>query len=828
MKSKKCDLCGLPLHYGNHTVKIQNQILHFCCRGCRMVYTMLVEAADSPDPVRFKETELYRRCIAAGVVPTDEMDLAEKYRSVAADSPSSETRPSVEHTLDVQFVIGGMWCPACSWVIHEALERLEGVIEARCDFATDRLQCRYDPTRLDPETIVATIRGLGYEPADVGGAAIDRREQSAFVRLIITALLSANVMMLSWSLYAGFFTSLEADDLYFISVPILVMASIVMLYGGGALFRKAWWGVRTGAPGMEALVCLGAGSAYGYSLINFWIGSWHLYFDTASMLITLVLLGKSLESKAKRNVRRDLESFLALQPGKVRICSDRYPGGRFAAIDQLRPAERFRVKDDEIVPADGRVVSGRALIDGSAVTGESRPQNVSRGDNIVSGTRLLEGDVTVAAQKVGADALLGEMIAIIERGLSRQTAVQNRTDRILALFVPLMILVAGITAALAYWLGLSLEQAFVRGLTVLVIACPCALGIAIPLARIAGLSQAGHKGILVRDIEAFEQSKPIDCVVIDKTGTLTIGQWPLTQVNVHGDLDGHQVMALAAGLERFSDHAVARSILDYARQHGIEPVRIDDVQSEAKGMRGSHQGRLVKIGSLDFASGGRQDVRQIEPEDPQLSHIYLSLDHQIYATLGFSDQLRHSAKETVHRLYDSGIALFLVSGDAPGTTQALAAEVGIGQAHGGLLPQEKSELVERLQIKGHRVAVLGDGINDAPALAQADLSVALHHDSALTQQAAAVTLMQSEPIQFIYFLDLARRVNRKVVQNLGCAWIYNLVSIPIAMSGLLNPLVAVTAMLFSSLTVIGNTLLLVRRASDDSDAGVEDGIPIGS
>jgi Cu2+-exporting ATPase/Cu+-exporting ATPase len=782
-----------------------------------MVYTMLAEAADSPDPVRFKETELYRRCVAAGVVPSDEMDLTEKHRSEAAGSTLSDTRSSVEHALDVQIMIGGMWCPACSWVIHAALERLEGVIEARCDFATDRLQCRYDPTRLDPETIVATINGLGYESTDVGGAASGRREQSAFVRLIITSLLSANVMMLSWSLYTGFFTSLEADDVYFISLPILVMASVVMLYGGGALFRKAWWGVRTGAPGMETLVCLGAGSAYGYSLVNFWMGSWHLYFDTASMLITLVLLGKSLESKAKRNVRRDLESFLALQPGKVRICSDRYPSGRFTAIDQLRPADRFRVKDDEIVPADGRVVSGRALIDSSAVTGESRPKNVSRGDNIISGTRLLEGDVTVVAQKVGSDALLGEMIAIIERGLSRQTAVQNRTDRILAFFVPLMILVAVMTSALGYWLGLSLEQAFVRGLTVLVIACPCALGIAIPLARIAGLSQAGRKGILVRDIEAFEQAKPIDCVVMDKTGTLTLGQWPVTQVTVHGVLDERQAVAVAAGLEQFSDHAVSRSILDHARRHGIEPARIDDVKSESKGMRGSHQGRLVKIGSMDFATGGRRDVRRIEPEKNQLSHVYLSLDHQICATLGFSDQLRRSAKESIRRLNKAGIALFLVSGDAPDTTQALAAEVGIEQACGGLLPREKSAFVERLQIKGYRVAVLGDGINDAPALAQADLSVALHHDSALTQQAAAVTLMQSEPIQFIFFMDLARRVNRKVVQNLGCAWIYNLVSIPIAMSGLLNPLVAVSAMLFSSLTVIGNTLLLVRRASDDSD-----------
>jgi heavy metal translocating P-type ATPase len=781
-----------------------------------MVYTILMESADTPDAAQFKTTALYRRCVAAGVVPSDETDLVQKHRSAGADTSLSETKPLVEHTLDLQLMIHGMWCPACSWVIHAALERLDGVIEASCDFSTDRLQCRYDPTRLDPETIVTTVSSLGYGATDVAAAAGSGGEQSALVRLIVTSFLSANVMMLSWSLYSGFFTSLGADDIYYISAPVLVMATIVMVYGGGALFRKAWWGLRTGAPGMESLVCLGAGSAYGYSLVNVSLGSWHLYFDTASMLITLVLLGKALESKAKRNVRRDLEAFLALQPAKVRICSDRYPAGRFAAIDQLRPEDRFRVKNDEVVPADGRVFSGRALIDSSAVTGESRPRNISRGDTIFCGTRLLGGDVTVVAQKVGADALLGEMIAIIERGLSTQAAAQSVTDRMLALFVPLMILVAVMTAAVVYWLGLSLEQAFVRGLTVLVIACPCSLGIAVPLARIAGLSQAGRKGVLVRDIAAFERTASIDCAVMDKTGTLTIGRWPLTRIEVYGDMDVHQAMALAAGLEHSSEHAIARSVLDYARTHGIEPAPIDGIQLKAKGISGRYQGRHVKIGSKDFTTGGRPDIRLEEPTDPQLSRIYLSLDHRICATFGFSDQLRRSTETLIRELKQTGITPFLVSGDAPETTRALAAEVGIELAYGGLLPRDKSAFVERLQREGHRVAMLGDGINDAPALAQADLSVALHHDSALMQQAAAVILMQGEPVQFVQFLALARRVNRKVVQNLGWAWIYNLISIPIAMCGLLNPLIAVSTMLCSSLTVIGNSLLLVRRRSDES------------
>jgi heavy metal translocating P-type ATPase len=782
-----------------------------------MVYIMLMEAADSPEPDRFRQTELYRRCVAAGVVPSDTAQLAEMQSRNDTAETASAPALAAGHVLSMQATVVGMWCPACSWVIHTALEHLEGVIEATCDFATDRLNCRYDPTRIDPDAILKSIRQLGYDASRREDLTGNRGHAREFTRLVITALLSVNVMMLSWALYSGFFTSLDADDIYFISIPILVLATVVLVYGGGSLFRKAWTGLRAAAPGMEALVCLGAAGAYGYSLINFWSGSWHLYFDTASMLITLVLLGKLLESRAKRNVRRDLDSFLALQPNKVRICSDRFPAGRFTDIRRLKPGDRFRVKAGEIVPADGRLISGKASVDVSVVTGESRPRSISAGDAVISGTRLLSGDATVRAQRVGADALLGEMIAIIERGLSRQTAVQGRTDRYLALFVPLMVALAAATAVAAYAFGLSVEHSFERGLTVLVIACPCALGIAIPLARIAGLSNAGRNGILVRDIAAFEQIGHIDSLVMDKTGTVTIGQWLLTRVIVHDDLDVELAMALASGLEQSSNHVIARSVLAYARQHGIAPARIDDIKAHADGMSGNHGHQQVKIGTWGFASGDPSADADADGAGSSLSRVFLSLDNRICATLEFSDQLRHSAHSAIRCLKDAGVSLTLVSGDARSTTRALAADLGIEQARGGLLPRDKALFVEQLQARGHRVAMLGDGINDAPALAQADLSIAVHHDAALAQQAAAVTLMRGEPIQLVEFMRLARRVNRTVVQNLTCAWVYNLISIPIAMSGLLNPLVAVSAMLLSSLTVIGNTLRLAGRPARSSN-----------
>ncbi|MEJ2154956.1 MAG: heavy metal translocating P-type ATPase [Desulfobacteraceae bacterium] len=804
-----CALCGLPRRSGRHRSEFGGRVLDFCCKGCLMVYTMLMEAADSPDPSTFQQSELFRRCVAAGVVPSP----GETSTGDGAVSTSPETAGEVPdgECLSLQLQVEGMWCPACAWVIETALSRLDGVEQVACDFATDRLRCRYDPVQVTPETIAKTIGGLGYRSLDVQGKGERSLWVREFVRLMVSGLLSANVMMLSWSLYSGFFASLTGEGIRYISWPMLVMTTVVMVYGGGPLFRKAWWGIRVGAPGMEALVCLGAGTAYLFSLYNFRQTSWHLYFDTASMLITLVLLGKLLESKAKVRVRRDLAGFLALQPNKVRLCNDRHPQGRFVALAQLAAGDRFRVKDGEMVPADGRVVAGHGLVDESAVTGESRPKSVAPGQSMTSGTRLIKGDVRLTAERVGGDALLGQMVAIIESALSRRTPLESRTDQWLSWFVPAMVGLAAATAVFGYLLGLAWEAAFIRALTVLVIACPCALGIAIPLARIAGMSAAGRAGILVRDFEAFERGQGVDCVVLDKTGTLTHGQWSLEKIEAADGMGEAEALALAAGLESGVDHAVARAVLAHAAACDISPAEVQKVKLSENGVEGKFEGKTVKIGTWAFVADDSRRQPVSETKEGLLSRVFLGLDGHPCATLGFGDRLRPSSAGLIGELQRRGHQVHLISGDTPAATRQVAAKLGIETFQGGLLPSDKAAYVGDLQSGGQSVIMVGDGINDAPALARADLSVAVHRDAALAQQAAQVTLMRGDPAQLIDFSTLAGQVNAKVMQNLGCAWIYNLISIPIAMSGLLNPLVAATAMLLSSLTVIGNTLLLVRN-----------------
>jgi len=821
MNESACHLCGLPLRFSAVAHVIDDQALRFCCQGCRMVYGMLLESAEVDDPTRFKETDLYRQCVAAGVIPASEDDLKrinarerQEKQTSAKPIEDEQTAPAPSGTLALDLMVEGMWCTACAWVIEKTVSRLNGVQAASCHFSTDRLRCRYRPDRVAPDQIRKSVTRMGYGLRESGAAKIGQHAQrKELIRLIIAGLLSANVMMLSWALYAGFFTRLSSDAVSKISLPIVAMAAVVLVYGGAPMLRKAWFGLIQRAPGMETLVGMAAACAFVYSLYNWLTGSIHLYFDTACMLITLVLLGKVLEQQAKNRVRRDLDNFFALQPAKVRLITDAWPTGRYVAIGLLEAGDRFAVAPDEIVPADGRVESGTATLDESSLTGEPRPVSVRSGDPIKSGARVIDGRVTAWVEKVGPDTVLGQMIAIMTRSLEQKSAFEGRTDRLLRWFVPMIIALAGGTGLFCAMAGLPVNQAVVRAVTVMVISCPCALGVAIPMARLAGISLAARRGILVREIESFERADFIDSVVFDKTGTLTHGRWRLSDIQCQPGTHSATIAAWAAGLEQSSDHEIARAIQAYARVQAITPAVATDIIVHPDGVQGRLDDKIVRIGNREFAWGEVPPAGDVteESEETLTSCVFVSVDNRPAATLIFGDTLRPTVASMMDALRRTGRDLHLVSGDGDAATRKVARAIGLNQAKGSLLPSDKATYIDALKEQGRRVAMVGDGINDASAMARADLAVAVHSGQGLAREAAHITLMRGDPAQLLEFFPLSRRVNRKVTQNLWCAWIYNLISIPIAMNGLLTPLIAATAMLLSSLTVIGNTLRLVRR-----------------
>ncbi len=788
------------------------------------MFHMLIESSDAGDPESLRETELFKKCQEIGIIPRSEAELAETARAqvlpatpFSPNGPATETKyqtPSLDSdTLSLTLKVDQMWCPACAWVIEETLRRTPGIIGASCNFATDRVRCDYDPVLTSPQRIIDSIKGLGYEALLPGEETDASEKKGEFIRFVVSALLTMNVMMLSFALYSGFFTEFSRETIWKLSWPIFIMASVVLFYGGRNIYRRAWAGITTAAFSMETLITAGSFSAYSYSIYGLLSGSIHLYFDTASMLITLVLLGKLLEGRAKAEVQEDLANFFSLRPSKAKICSEQYPQGRYVAAENLRQNDIFRVEETEVLPADGFILDGEGAVDESSLTGEPLPITKKTGDLVKSGSKVLQGTFEIRAEGVGEDSVVGQMIAIMEKALGEKTPFEGKTERALQWFVPVIIALGVGTGFVCLLSGLTFDQAMIRAVTVMVISCPCTLGIAIPMARVAGISLAGRNGILVRDFSSFEQADRVNAFVLDKTGTVTKGQWSLLEVIPVGSLSGAEILGLAAALERESDHLIAAEIIKEAAKVQVQPANLVGIEVFENGISGTFGDEKVKIGSREFLAGELKASPDISvgEKKPEHSLVFMGYAGRMCAVFVFGDELKPNSIPAMNRLHGAGYRVALVSGDDDQTTKSIAEELGIEEAQGGKLPQEKANFISTVQQQGQLVAMVGDGINDAPALVQADLAIAVHSGSDLGKEAADLTLMRGDLLQLWDFVLLAKEVKKKIHQNLGFSFIYNLVSIPIAMSGLLTPLIAVSAMLLSSLSVIGNTLLLLRK-----------------
>jgi heavy metal translocating P-type ATPase len=788
-----------------------------------MVHTMLMESDQYKDTADFKDTDLYKQCVAAGIIPdTSKNGMASVEQPPEIDLKSSfETDGAVPidagNFLTLNFQIQNMWCPACAWVVENTLTRSKGIVTASCNFSSDRGSVMYDPIKTSPEKIYSAIEKLGYPCADLDQA--PQKNKKEFIRLCVTLFLTMNVMMLSWAIYSGFFIELSSRSVQLLAWPVFLMASVVVFYGGYPIHKRALANITSGWPGMETLISTGSAATYIYSLFHFYKGSIHLYFDAASMLILLILTGKMIEQRAKNKISEGLSGFFSLVPQKVRICAAQFPKGTYVSIQQLSQGDAFLAEQGEILAADGIVTRGSAVIDASSITGEAKPVNVGPEDAVKSGTRIISGKIQVKALNVGQDSILGRMLVIMENSLSEKTAQTQRFEDILKYFVPSVMGVSVLT--FFFWLmyGLTTYEAFNRGISVMVISCPCALGIAIPLALVAGVSAARDKGILVRDFEAFERVEGLDTIVFDKTGTLTTGRLKVLGMDTANKFTEQKAWQIVHAMEQGSDHYIAHTIKTYGTDQGLASLELENLAYHPNGVSCQFKEDTYCFGSLAFVSKGKGSVPSFILPSRQgaqiISTVFLSANDTIVAAVHLGDSMKPGVTALVADLDKMGLACFLISGDAKGATLSAGTVLQIPAAHthGGLLPHEKAEFIKALKQSGKKIAMVGDGVNDAPAMAQSDLAMAVHSGLNPAEGVAAITLMQETPVQLLDFIPLATRVNRKVRQNLVFALVYNIISIPVAASGLLNPIIAATAMLLSSLSVTCNTLLLVKQES---------------
>ena len=699
-------------------------------------------------------------------------------------------------TRSVDLLVGGMTCASCVARVEKKLNRLEGV-EASVNLATASARVRYDPTLVDEGTLVETVERTGYTAAlPSAGDADPVTEEAAYARGLARRLLLAvplTVAVLVLAMVPG------VDRLPWVQ---LVLATPVVLYAGWPFHRAAAVNARHLASTMDTLVSLGTLVALTWSVVQLLRGEMHLYFEVAATVTTFLLLGRYLEARAKSRAGSALHALLELGAKRAAVIEDGTE--REVEVAELRPEMRMLVRPGTQVPTDGRVVEGTSAVDESMVTGESLPVEKTVGDEVVGGTLNTEGRLVVEVTRIGRDTLLARIRQSVVDAQAGKAPIQRLADRISAVFVPVVLAIAVGTFAVWLLTGNQIDAAMPAAVSVLVIACPCALGLATPTALLVGTGRAAQLGIVIRGAEALESSRAITTVVLDKTGTLTTGE-----MQVHGTAGDPEAIRLAAALEASSEHPVARAIVTHTQGQAAREVQ-EFANEPGIGVSGRVDGHRVHVGRSPEPESLPADLAEAvrEAHDAGRTTVLVRVDDEARAVLAVGDTLKTSAHRSTQALTALGLRTVLLTGDNEAAARHVADELGIDEVRAEVLPQDKVAEVSRLQQRGEVVAMVGDGVNDAAALVQADLGIAMGTGTDAAIEAGDVTLVNGDPGLVGTSVRLARRTLRTIRQNLFWAFAYNLVGIPIAALGLLNPMIAGAAMAASSVCVVTNSLRL--------------------
>jgi len=712
----------------------------------------------------------------------------------------------------VELSIGGMTCASCVGRVEKALKAVPGVKHAEVNLATERAQVRFD-AGLPPERLVAAVVKAGYE-AQVADTSTSTEHDQQLAPWWPVALAAG----LSFPLVLPMLGMLFGQDWTLNGWIQLALATPVQFWLGARFYRAGWKALRAGAGNMDLLVALGTSAGYGLSLYLLFKhaehGTPHLYFEASAVIVTLVLLGKWLEARAKRQTTEAIRALHALRPEIARVRTD--AGDIDLPLSRVKVGDTVVVRPGERVPVDGSVIEGASQVDESLITGESLPVAKHVGDKVTGGAVNAEGLLLVRTTAIGAESTLSRIVRMVESAQAKKAPIQRIVDEVSAVFVPVVLGLAAITLMVWGFATGNWEQAILNAVAVLVIACPCALGLATPTAIMAGTGVAARHGILIKDAEALEVAHRIDTVAFDKTGTLTEGKPTLTAaMSAEGLHD--QLLPFAAAIQNGSEHPLAKAVMDAARTQGVTVPRATEVTAVAgRGMSAVIKGRQIRLGSTRYME--ELDVNmvsligaaaQMQQEGRTVSWLADVTDApEVMGLLAFGDAVKPSSQQAITQLHALGIQTVLVTGDNMGSASAVARALGIDEVRADVLPEGKADIVAQLKSGGRHIAMVGDGINDAPALAAANVGIAMSTGTDVAMHAAGITLMHGDPALIADAIDISRRTYAKIRQNLFWAFAYNVVGIPLAAFGLLNPIVAGAAMALSSVSVVTNALLL--------------------
>lgn len=734
-------------------------------------------------------------------------------------SPATIVQPSPAAVVDLS--ITGMTCAACSARVEKVLTRQPGVLKAEVNLATEKARISFREGQVAAPQLVAAVEKAGYGAhvvtAEDTPAADDEKAAVRARRDMVMVCLSA---LFTLPLVGQMVFDLGGGHAMLPPLVQLALAIPVQFVIGARFYVGAWKALRNGTGNMDLLVALGTSAAFGLSASQVIAGDagGHmgppLYFEASTVVVTLVLLGKWLESRAKRSAAAAIRGLMALRPEWATVERD----GRLVKIaaGEVLSGEIVVLRAGERAPVDGVVTEGDSQMDESLLTGESLPVEKSRGDTVVAGAINGEGLLRVKATAVGAESTVARIIRLVEGAQASKAPVQRLVDHIAAIFVPVVVALAALTfAGWTYFGGGDPQAAIVAAISVLVIACPCALGLATPTAIMVGTGVAAKAGILIKDAEALERAHDVTAIVFDKTGTLTEGRPAVSDI-VAIDGDRTRLLILAASAQQGSEHPLARAVLDAAAAEGLAPLALGNFRTlPGRGLQAIVDGRAILVGSQRLMRQSELDLQGLEERAADLERsgrtvMWLADQERVLGLIAVADKVRPSAAGAVARLRALGVRTVMLTGDNRRTAQVVGEALGLDEILAELLPEDKVAQIQRLRAGGKVVAMVGDGVNDAPALAAADIGIAMGTGTDIAMHSAGITLMRGDPALLPAALSISRATYNKIRQNLFWAFIYNVVAIPLAAFGFLSPALAGGAMAFSSVSVVSNSLLLRR------------------
>lgn len=714
----------------------------------------------------------------------------------------------------IELSLSGMTCAACATRIEKVLSKTDGVIQANVNLASEKATVKYINGKTDVDTLIGRVKKTGYdakpavkENAEAEKAVKEQQYKKQRNAFIIGAVISIPFLVAMIGEFTGNHALMMPGWLQFL------LATIVQFTIGWRFIRGAYNSLRGGSANMDVLVALGTLAAYLYSTVLLLIGAeGGFYFEASVIIITLIILGKVLEARAKGQTSEALKKLMGLQAKTAHVIRN----GETVDIpvEDVQTGDLLLIKSGEKIPVDGEIVEGQTSVDESMLTGESLPVDKEQGDMLIGATINKHGSVKMKATKVGKDTALSQIIRMVEEAQGSKAPIQDLADKISGIFVPIVIVIAALTFLITFYFA-GFSAALVSAVAVLVIACPCALGLATPTAIMVGTGKGAENGVLIKGAEYLQLIRNVDAIVLDKTGTITKGEPEVTDVMAFGT-DKDELLRLVASAEAGSEHPLGQSIIQKAKEKKIQLNDATNFEAvPGHGIYASIDGKRLAVGNKKLME--RENIllesykTEIEAlEEKGKTVMMASQEGSLLGYVAVADTVKKTSRQAIRELKAMGIEVIMMTGDNERTAQAIAAEVSVDRILAEVLPEGKAEQVEKLKQEGKKVAMVGDGINDAPALATADVGIAIGTGTDVAIEAADITLMSGDLLAIVETIQLSQATMRKIKQNLAWAFGYNILLIPVAAFGLLNPILAGAAMAFSSVSVVTNTLLLKR------------------